>query len=156
MALSGKLTNERWRVYTLLGDGELEEGQVWEAAMFAGNHALDNLALIVDNNNLQIDGTIDEVNSPQPIDKKFAAFNFHVIVLPDGHDFAALRKAFAEARIIKGQPTAIILSTIKGKGISYMENQVGRHGKAPDDAQCAHALAELDAEEAALRNEGHA
>ena len=143
MALAGKIDQKDYRVYTLLGDGELEEGQVWEAAMFAGAKKLDNLVVIVDNNNLQIDGNIEEVNNPKPIDKKFEAFNFHVICI-DGHDFDQIRAAFAEARNTKGMPTAIIASTVKGKGVSFMENNAGWHGKAPNDEQYAQAMAELD------------
>jgi transketolase len=146
MALAGKLRKEDYRVYTLLGDGELEEGQVWEAAMFAGNHALDNLVVIVDNNNLQIDGTIEEVNSPYPIDEKFKAFKFHVIHVSDGNDFDELRAAFKEAREVKGQPVAIIAKTVKGKGVSFMENQVGWHGKAPNDEEYKIAMADLSKE----------
>jgi transketolase len=142
MALGGKLDNKDFRVYTLLGDGEIEEGQVWEAAMFAAAKKLDNLVVIVDNNNLQIDGTIEEVNSPYPIDKKFEAFNFHVINI-NGNDFDDLRKAFAEAKATKGVPTAIIAKTVKGKGVSFMENQVGWHGKAPNDEQFATAMEDL-------------
>ena len=142
MALGGKLDNKDFRVYTLLGDGEIEEGQVWEAAMFAAAKKLDNLVVIVDNNNLQIDGTIEEVNSPYPIDKKFEAFNFHVINIY-GNDFDDLRKAFAEAKATKGVPTAIIAKTVKGKGVSFMENQVGWHGKAPNDEQFAIAMEDL-------------
>ena len=144
MALAGKLKKKDYRVYTLLGDGEIEEGQVWEAAMFAGNHELDNLVVIVDNNNLQIDGPITEVNSPYPIDRKFEAFNFHVINVADGNDFDQLRAAFKEAREIKGRPTAIIAKTVKGKGVSFMENQVGWHGKAPNDEEYAVAMAALE------------
>ena len=143
MALSAKLSNESYRVYTLLGDGEIQEGQVWEAAMLAGHRKLDNLVVIVDNNNLQIDGTVEEVNSPYPIDKKFEAFNFHVINI-DGHDFDAIDAAFKEAREIKGQPTAIIAKTVKGKGVSFMENQVSWHGSAPNDEQYAVAMADLE------------
>lgn len=143
MALAGKIDAKDYRVYTLLGDGELEEGQVWEAAMFAGAKKLDNLCVIVDNNNLQIDGNIADVNNPHPIDKKFEAFNFHVICI-DGHNFDEIRAAFAEARATKGMPTAIIAHTTKGKGISYMENQAAWHGKAPNDEQYAQAMAELD------------
>ena len=149
MALAGKIDQKDFRVYTLLGDGELEEGQVWEAAMFAGAQKLDNLVVIVDNNNLQIDGNIEEVNNPKPIDKKFEAFNFHVICI-DGHDFDQIRAAFAEARNTKGMPTAIIASTVKGKGISFMENNAGWHGKAPNDAQYEQAMGELDAIAASL------
>lgn len=148
MAISAKIYKDPYRVYALLGDGELEEGEVWEAAMLAGFRKLDNLVVIVDNNNLQIDGPITEVNSPYPIDKKFEAFNFHVINVADGNDFDALRAAFKEARGVKGMPTAIIMKTVKGKGISFMENQVGWHGKGPNDAEYAAALAELkEAEE---------
>ncbi|MBE5896595.1 MAG: transketolase [Lachnospiraceae bacterium] len=150
MALSAKLSNEDYRVYTLLGDGEIQEGQVWEAAMFAGSHKLDNLVVIVDNNNLQIDGTIEEVNSPYPITDKFAAFNFHVIAVEDGNDFDQLRAAFKEARETKGMPTAIVMKTVKGKGVSYMENAVGWHGKAPNDEEYAIAIEELKKAEEAL------
>ena len=143
MAISAKLNNASYRVYTLLGDGEIQEGQVWEAAMLAGHRKLDNLVVIVDNNNLQIDGTVEEVNSPYPIDKKFEAFNFHVINI-DGHDFDAIDAAFKEAREIKGQPTAIIAKTVKGKGVSFMENQVSWHGSAPNDEQYAVAMADLE------------
>ena len=143
MALSAKLNDASYRVYTLLGDGEIQEGQVWEAAMLAGHRKLDNLVVIVDNNNLQIDGTVEEVNSPYPIDKKFEAFNFHVINI-DGHDFDAIDAAFKEAREIKGQPTAIIAKTVKGKGVSFMENQVSWHGSAPNDEQYAVAMADLE------------
>ena len=143
MAKAAKLRGESFRVYAMLGDGEIQEGQVWEAAMFAGNQKLDNLCLIVDNNNLQIDGTIEEVESPYPIDKKFEAFKFHVINVEDGSDFDQLKAAFDEARATKGCPTCIIMKTAKGKGVSFMENQVGWHGKAPNDEQCAEALEEL-------------
>ena len=143
MALSGKLRKKDYRVYTLLGDGELQEGQVWEAAMMAGSRKLDNLVFIVDNNNLQIDGTIEEVNSPYPIDEKFGAFNFHVIHV-DGHDFQELEKAFQKARNTKGQPTVIIANTVKGKGVSFMENQAGWHGKAPNDEEYELAMKELE------------
>ena len=143
MALSSKLQKKDWRVYTLLGDGECEEGEVWEASMFAGAKKLDNLVVIVDNNNLQIDGTITEVNDPYPLDKKFEAFNFHVINI-DGHDFDQIRAAFKEARETKSMPTAIIMKTVKGKGVSFMENQVGWHGKAPNDEQLATALSDLE------------
>ncbi|MBO6215764.1 MAG: transketolase [Lachnospiraceae bacterium] len=144
MALSGKLTNEPYRVYALLGDGEIQEGQVWEAAMFAGFRKLDNLCIIVDNNNLQIDGPITEVNSPYPITDKFKAFNFHVIEVDDGNDMAKLRAAFDEAKATKGAPSAIVMKTVKGKGVSFMENQVGWHGKAPNDEEYATAMAELE------------
>ncbi len=139
MALSAKFRMKDYRVYTLLGDGEIQEGQVWEAAMFAGFRKLDNLVVIVDNNGLQIDGEIDEVNSPYPIDKKFEAFNFHVINV-DGNDFDQIEAAFKEAKTTKGMPTAIIMKTVKGKGVSFMENQVGWHGKAPNDEQYAQAM----------------
>ena len=143
MALSAKLSNEDYRVYTLLGDGEIQEGQVWEAAMLASHRKLDNLVVIVDNNGLQIDGAIDEVCSPYPIDKKFEAFNFHVINV-DGHDFDALDAAFKEARETKGQPTAIIAKTIKGKNVSFMENQASWHGSAPNAEQYAVEMADLE------------
>ncbi|RKM61829.1 transketolase [Butyrivibrio sp. XB500-5] len=143
MALSGKMDNKDFRVYTLLGDGELQEGQVWEAAMFAGFRKLDNLVVIVDNNNLQIDGPIDKVCSPYPIDKKFESFNFHVINI-DGHNFDEIRAAFKEARETKGMPTAIISHSVKGKGVSFMENQAGWHGKAPNDEEFKQAMEELE------------
>ena len=143
MALAAKLQGKDYRTYTLLGDGELEEGQVWEASMFAGAKKLDNLVVIVDNNGLQIDGPVSEVNDPNPIDKKFEAFNFHVINV-DAHDFDALRAAFKEARETKGMPTAIIAHSLKGKGISFMEGQVGWHGKAPNAEQRQQALQELE------------
>ena len=142
MAISAKLSNDDYRVYTLLGDGEIQEGQVWEASMLAGHRKLDNLVVIVDNNNLQIDGKITDVNSPYPIDKKFEAFNFHVINI-DGNDFDQIEAAFKEARKTKGMPTAIIAKTIKGKGVSFMEDQAGWHGKAPNDEQYAQAMEEL-------------
>ena len=143
IALGAKLQGKEYRTYTLLGDGEIQEGQVWEAAMFAAAKKLDNLVVIVDNNNLQIDGPITEVNSPYPIDKKFEAFNFHVITV-NGHDFDALRAAFKEARETKGVPTAIIMNTVKGKDVSFMENQVGWHGKAPNEEQYKTAMADLE------------
>ena len=143
MAISAKLSNDDYRVYTLLGDGEIQEGQVWEASMLAGHRKLDNLVVIVDNNNLQIDGEITKVNSPYPIDKKFEAFNFHVINI-DGNDFDQIEAAFKEARKTKGMPTAIIAKTIKGKGVSFMEDQAGWHGKAPNDEQYAQAMEELE------------
>ena len=143
MAIAGKMDNADYRVYTLLGDGEIQEGQVWEASMMAGFRKLDNLVVIVDNNNLQIDGAIDEVCSPYPIDKKFEAFNFHVINI-DGNDFDQIDAAFKEARATKGMPTAIIAHTVKGKGVSFMENQVGWHGTAPNDEQYAVAMEELE------------
>ena len=143
MAISAKLSNDDYRVYTLLGDGEIQEGQVWEASMLAGHRKLDNLVVIVDNNNLQIDGKITDVNSPYPIDKKFEAFNFQVITI-DGNDFDQIEAAFKEARNTKGMPTAIIAKTIKGKGVSFMEDQAGWHGKAPNDEQYAQAMEELE------------
>ena len=142
MAMAAKMDGKEYRTYTLLGDGEIQEGQVWEAAMFAGYRKLDNLCVIVDNNNLQIDGAIDTVCSPYPIDKKFEAFNFHVINI-DGNDFDQIDAAFKEAKATKGQPTAIICKTIKGKGVSFMENEAGWHGVAPNDAELAQALEEL-------------
>ena len=144
MALAAKLQNKNYRVYTLIGDGEIEEGQVWEASLFAGAKKLDNLCVIVDNNNLQIDGTLEEVNNPYPIDKKFEAFNFHVINVEDGHDFTQLASAFAEARATKGMPTVIICQTLKGKGISFMENKAAWHGKAPNAEEYKAAMEELE------------
>lgn len=143
MALSAKLSNDSYRVYTLLGDGEIQEGQVWEASMFAGHRKLDNLCVIVDNNGLQIDGKIEDVCSPYPISEKFKAFNFHVIDVADGNDMAQLRAAFAEAKATKGQPSAIVMKTVKGKGVSFMENQAGWHGKAPNDDEYAIAMEDL-------------
>ena len=143
MAIAGKIDHADYRVYTLLGDGEIEEGQVWEAAMLAAHRKLDNLVVIVDNNNLQIDGAISDVNSPYPIDKKFEAFNFHVINI-DGHNFDEIDAAFKEAKETKGQPTAIIAKTIKGKDVSFMENQASWHGAAPNDEQYAVAMADLE------------
>ena len=143
MALAGKMDNASYRVYTLLGDGEIQEGQVWEAAMLAANHKLDNLVVIVDNNNLQIDGTIEDVNSPYPIDEKFKAFKFHVINI-NGNDFQDIERAFQEAREHSGQPTAIIAKTVKGKGVSFMENQVGWHGKAPNEEEYQIAMRDLE------------
>ena len=143
MAISAKLSDDDYRVYTLVGDCEIQEGQVWEASMLAGHRKLDNLVVIVDNNNLQIDGKITDVNSPYPIDKKFEAFNFHVINI-DGNDFDQIEAAFKEARKTKGMPTAIIAKTIKGKGVSFMEDQAGWHGKAPNDEQYAQAMEELE------------
>ncbi len=142
MALSAKLSNDSYRVYTLLGDGEVAEGQVWEAAMFAGHKKLDNLVVIVDNNGLQIDGKVEDVCNPYPIDKKFEAFNFHVINI-DAHDFDQIRAALKEARDTKGMPTAIIMKSVKGKGVSFMENQAGWHGKAPNDEQYEIAMEDL-------------
>ena len=135
MAIAGKLDNKSYRVYTLLGDGEIQEGQVWEASMLAGHRHLDNLVVIVDNNGLQIDGKIEDVNSPYPIDKKFEAFNFHVINVADGNDMDQLRAACEEAKTVNGQPTAIIAKTVKGKGVGEMEGQAGWHGKAPSEEQ---------------------
>ena len=142
MALGAKQAKKDYRVYALCGDGEIQEGQIWEAAMFAGFRKLDNLCVIVDNNNLQIDGAIDEVCSPYPIDKKFEAFNFHVINI-DGNDFDQIKAAFDEAKATKGMPTAIIAHTVKGKGVSFMENNVGWHGKAPNDEEFAIAMEDL-------------
>ena len=142
MALAAKMDGKDYRVYSLAGDGEIQEGQIWEAAMFAGARKLDNLVLFVDNNGLQIDGNIADVCSPYPIDKKFEAFNFHVINI-NGNDFDEIAAALKEARETKGQPTAIIAKTIKGKGVSYMENQAGWHGKAPNDEEFAIAMEEL-------------
>ena len=145
MALAAKLQGKEYRPYCLCGDGEIQEGQIWEAAMFAGHRNLDNLVVIVDNNNLQIDGKISDVCSPYPIDKKFEAFNFHVINV-DGNDFDSLRAAFEEARATKGMPTAIVAKTVKGKGVSYMEDNAGWHGKAPNDEEYAIAMEELNKE----------
>lgn len=150
MALGGKMTDEKFRVYSLLGDGEIQEGQVWEAAMFAGARKLDNLVVIVDNNGLQIDGKIEDVCSPYPIDKKFEAFNFHVINVADGNDFDQLDAAFKEAREVKGMPVAIVMKTVKGKGVSFMENQASWHGTAPNDEQYAVAMEDLKKVEEAL------
>lgn len=149
MALAGKLDNKDYRVYALAGDGEIQEGQIWEASMFAAARKLDNLCLIVDNNGLQIDGDIADVCSPYPIDAKFEAFGFHVITI-DGHDFDQIAAAFKEARQTKGCPTAIIAKTVKGKGVSFMENQAGWHGKAPNDEQYKIAMADLKKAEEAL------
>ena len=143
MALSAKLGNDNYRTYTLLGDGEIQEGQVWEAAMFAGHKKLDNLVVIIDNNGLQIDGNIEEVCSPYPIDEKFKSFNFHVINI-DAHNFDEIKMAFDEARAIKDKPTAIIAKSIKGKGISFMENQACWHGSAPNEEQYELAMKELN------------
>ena len=143
MALAGKMKKKDYRVYAVTGDGEIQEGQIWEAAMFAGARKLDNLVVIVDNNNLQIDGAVSDVCSPYPIDKKFEAFNFHVINI-DGNDFDEIRAALKEARETKGMPTAIIAKTIKGKGVSFMEDQAGWHGKAPNDEEYRIALDELE------------
>ena len=143
MAAAGKYDKKDYRVYTLTGDGEILEGQIWEAAMWAGHRKLDNLVVIVDNNNLQIDGSVEDVCSPYPIDKKFEAFNFHVINI-DGNDFDQIRAAFKEARETKGMPTAIIAKTVKGKGVSFMENAAGWHGKAPNDEEYEIAMADLE------------
>lgn len=155
MAMGARLSGKDFRVYTLLGDGEIEEGQVWEAAMFAGHRKLDNLVVIVDNNGLQIDGPIDNVCSPNPIDKKFEAFNFHVINA-DAHDFDALRAAFKEARETKGCPTCIVMHSLKGKGVSFMENSIDWHGKAPNDEEYAVAMADLEKIGAELEKAGEA
>lgn len=143
MAAAGKYDKKDYRVYTLTGDGEIQEGQIWEAAMWAGHRKLDNLVVIVDNNNLQIDGSVEDVCSPYPIDKKFEAFNFHVINI-DGNDFDQIGAAFKEARETKGMPTAIIAKTVKGKGVSFMENAAGWHGKAPNDEEYEIAMADLE------------
>ena len=145
MALAAKHWHEDYRTYAILGDGEIQEGQVWEAAMFAGNQHLDNLCLVVDHNRLQIDGSNEEVNSPMPIADKFRAFKFNVIEVADGNDMAQVREAFQAARAHKGEPTCIVAETLKGKGVSFMEDQVGWHGKAPNDEQYAQAMAELEA-----------
>ena len=142
MALSAKISGDSYRTYAILGDGEIEEGQVWEAAMFAAHYKLDNLLAIVDNNNLQIDGTVEEVMSPYPIPEKFAAFGWHVITI-DAHDFDEIEKAFEEAKTVNGKPTVIVQKSIKGKGVSFMENQVGWHGSAPNAEQYKQALKEL-------------
>ena len=144
MAVAGKLDGKSYHVYTLLGDGEIQEGQVWEAAMLAGHRKLDNLTVIVDNNVLQIDGRVADVCSPYPIDKKFEAFNFHVINVADGNDMEQLAAAFAEAKTVKGQPVAIVMKTMKGKGVSFMEDQASWHGSAPNDEQYAVAIADLE------------
>ena len=144
MALAAKVDNKDYRVYTIVGDGESEEGQVWEACMFASHYKLDNLCVIIDWNGLQIDGAVTEVMNPTPHDKKLEAFGFHVISI-DGHDFEQIKAAFAEAKAVKGKPTAIVAKTVKGKGVSFMENKVNWHGAAPNDEQCEAALAELNA-----------
>ena len=144
MALSAKLSNDSYRVYTLLGDGEIQEGQVWEASMFAGHRKLDNLVVMVDNNGLQIDGSVEDVCTPYPIGDKFKAFNFHVIENVDAHDFDAIKAAFDEAKATKRQPTAIVFKSIKGKDVSFMENQASWHGTAPNDEQYATAMADLE------------
>ena len=143
MALAAKLDNKDYRVYCLCGDGEIQEGQIWEASMFAGHRKLDNLVVIVDNNGLQIDGKVEDVCSPYPIDKKFEAFNFHTINI-NGNDMDEIAAAMKEARETKGMPTAIIMKTVKGKGVSFMENNAGWHGKAPNDEEYATAMADLD------------
>jgi len=153
MALAAKMDGKAYRTYALLGDGEIQEGQIWEAAMFAGARKLDNLAVIVDNNGLQIDGKIDDVCSPYPIDKKFEAFNFHVINI-DAHNFDEIRAAMKEARETKGQPTAIIMKSTKGKGVSFMENNAGWHGKAPSDEEFAVAMADLEKIDEELKKAG--
>ena len=150
MALAAKLNKKDYRVYTLLGDGEIQEGQVWEAAMFAGHRKLDNLVVIVDNNGLQIDGNVADVCSPYPIDKKFEAFNFEVINVADGNDMKQLDAAFKAARKVEGKPVAIVMKTVKGKGVSFMENQAGWHGNAPNDEQYAIAMEDLKKVEEAL------
>lgn len=147
MALAGKIDKKDYTVYTLLGDGESEEGQVWEAAMFAGNNDLDNLIVFIDHNGLQIDGKLEEVNSPDPLDKKFSAFNFNTITI-DGHDIEAISQAIEQAKETVGKPSAIILETTKGKGISFMEDQVGWHGKAPNREEYELAMKELEASDA--------
>lgn len=143
MALAGKLSKKDYRVYTILGDGEIEEGQVWEAAMFADHYKLDNLCFIIDNNDLQIDGRIGEVSSPYPIDEKFRAFGFDVFCC-DGHDFAALEETFKKVMKVSGKPAAVIAKTVKGKGVSYMEDQASWHGKAPNDAEYEQGMKELE------------
>ena len=152
IALAGKLDGKDYRVYSMLGDGEIEEGQVWEAAMFAGHKKLDNLCLIVDNNGLQIDGPVEEVGGPEPIDEKFRAFRFDVQVI-DGHDFDAIEAAFEHAKTVKGKPSVIIAKTVKGKDVSFMENQVGWHGTAPNAEQYQTAMEELNKRLAGLEAE---
>ena len=149
MAKAAKLTGADYRVYAVLGDGEIQEGQVWEAAMFASHYNLDNLCILVDNNGLQIDGSIEDVMSPYPIDEKFKAFGFHVINI-DGHDFDQIESAYNEARTVKGKPTAIIAKTVKGKGVSFMENKASWHGTAPNDEQYEVAMNELQEQLAGL------
>lgn len=153
MALAAKMDGKEYRTYALTGDGEIQEGQIWEAAMFAGARKLDNLVVIVDNNGLQIDGRIEDVCSPYPIDKKFEAFNFHVINI-DAHNFDEIRAAMKEARETKGQPTAVIMKSIKGKGVSFMENNAGWHGKAPSDEEFAVAMADLEKIDEELKKAG--
>ena len=152
MALAGKVTGKDYRVYAVLGDGEIQEGQVWEAAMFAAHKKLDNLTIFIDNNNLQIDGTMDEVNSPYPIPEKFEAFGWHTVEI-DGHDFDQMEKAVEEAKSVKDKPTAVIMHTVKGKGVSFMEDQVGWHGVAPNAEQYENAMNELKAQYSALEAE---
>ena len=152
MALAGKVAGKDYRVYAVLGDGEIQEGQVWEAAMFAAHKKLDNLTIFIDNNNLQIDGTMDEVNSPYPIPEKFEAFGWHTVEI-DGHDFDQMEKAVEEAKSIKDKPTAVIMHTVKGKGVSFMEDQVGWHGVAPNAEQYENAMNELKAQYSALEAE---
>ena len=143
MALAAKMDGRDYRVYAMCGDGEIQEGQIWEAAMFAGYHKLDNLVVIVDNNRLQIDGYVEDVCSPYPLDKKFEAFHFHTIQI-DGHNFEEIAAAFAEAKSVKGKPTLIIARTVKGKGVSFMEDEVSWHGKAPGDAEFEIAMKDLE------------
>ncbi len=152
MALAAKVAGKSYRVYSVLGDGEIQEGQVWEAAMFAAHKKLDNMMIFIDNNNLQIDGTMDEVNSPYPIPEKFAAFGWHTVEI-DGHDFDEIEKAVEEAKSVKDKPTAVIMHTVKGKGVSFMEDQVGWHGVAPDAEQYEKAMNELKAQYSALEAE---
>ena len=152
MALAGKVAGKDYRVYSVLGDGEIQEGQVWEAAMFAAHKKLDNLTIFIDNNNLQIDGTMDEVNSPYPIPEKFAAFGWNTVEI-DGHDFDQIEDAIAQAKGVKDKPTAVIMHTVKGKGVSFMENQVGWHGVAPNAEQYENAMNELNAQYSALEAE---
>ena len=152
MALAGKVTGKDYRGYAVLGDGEIQEGQVWEAAMFAAHKKLDNLTVFIDNNNLQIDGTMDEVNSPYPIPEKFEAFGWHTVEI-DGHDFDQIEKAVEEAKSVKDKPTAVIIHTVKGKGVSFMEDQVGWHGVAPNAEQYENAMNELKAQYSALEAE---
>jgi len=152
MALNGKITGKDYRVYSVLGDGEIQEGQVWEAAMFASHKKLDNLTIFIDNNNLQIDGTMEEVNSPYPIPEKFAAFGWNTVEI-DGHDFDQIEDAIAQAKSVKDKPTAVIMHTVKGKGVSFMENQVGWHGVAPNAEQYENAMNELKTAYSALEAE---
>ena len=152
MALNGKITGKDYRVYSVLGDGEIQEGQVWEAAMFASHKKLDNLMIFIDNNNLQIDGTMEEVNSPYPIPEKFAAFGWNTVEI-DGHDFDQIADAIAQAKSVKDKPTAVIMHTVKGKGVSFMENQVGWHGVAPNAEQYENAMNELKTAYSALEAE---